>query len=308
MKVIEKEAGQQPAEGVALARSAQIMEIQDTDYEINELGGQIKKGHRGLQCWSCGGFDHLQRDCKTGCDDDDDDQLDGPDQKVCHMHNTLVTESDVRSSMMGEIYRQLASAQLRGRLYKTGYRRTKASPKEVQMGTTGQNTAIVAGCGVSTVTTGTPGPLVPGTPQLKTPPRPVRLVTVPRAPVTMQMIAATSPSSLVPQTPIISMKCIQDKTPQVVTTIKQDPTSVTTTASAWKAAMAVKRRGRPKAQPVATCQVLDTIEELDEDSKVYPNLDFGKTESEAADLCEILEENSDLSIDEPLIDLATDQT
>ena len=94
------------------------------------------------------------------------------------MRNTLVTESDVTSSMIGEMYRQLASAQLRGRLYKTGYRRTKASPKEVQMGTTGQSTAIAAGHRVSTVTTGTPGSPVPGTPQLKTPPRPVRLVTV----------------------------------------------------------------------------------------------------------------------------------
>ena len=78
LKVTEKEAGQQLAEGIALACSAQVMEIQDTDYEINELGGQTKKGHRGLQCWSCGGFDHLQRDCKTGRDDDDD-QPDGPD-------------------------------------------------------------------------------------------------------------------------------------------------------------------------------------------------------------------------------------
>ena len=43
-------------------------------------------------------------------------------------------ESDVTSSMMGEMYRQLASAQLRGRLYKTGYRRTKAAPREVQAG------------------------------------------------------------------------------------------------------------------------------------------------------------------------------
>ena len=77
MKVTEKEAGQQLAEGVALAHSAQIMENQDMDYEINGLGGgQIKKGCRGLQCWSCGGFDHLQRDCKTG---HDDDQSDGPD-------------------------------------------------------------------------------------------------------------------------------------------------------------------------------------------------------------------------------------
>ena len=109
MKVTEKEAGQQLAEGVALARSAQVMEIQDMDYEINELGGQIRKGHRGLQCWSCGGFNHLQRDCKTGCDDDDDDdQPDEPDQKVGHMCSTLITESDVTSSMMGEMYRQLA--------------------------------------------------------------------------------------------------------------------------------------------------------------------------------------------------------
>ena len=37
------------------------------------------------------------------------------------------------------------------------------------------------------------------------------------------------------------------------------------TAPARKVAVAVKRRGRPKAQPVATCQVLDTIEEVNED-------------------------------------------
>ena len=305
MKVTEKEAGQQLAEGVVLARSAQVMEIQDMDYEINELGGQTKKGHRGLQCWSCGGLDHLQRDCKMG--HDGDDQLDGPDQKVGHMRNTLVTESDVTSSMMGEMYRQLALAQLRGRLYKTGYRRTKA-PKEVQIGATGQNTAITTGCGVSAVATGTPVAPVPGTSQLRTPPRPVRLVTVPKAPVPMQTVAVASPSSPVPQTPIISMKQIQDRTPQTLTTTKQQPSNTTVTAPVRKAAVAVKRRGRPKAQPVATCQMLDTIEEINEDSQMYPDLDFGETESEAVDLCEILDENSDLSVDDPLIDLATDQT
>ena len=305
LKVTEKEAGQQLAEGVALAHSAQVMEIQDMDYEINELG-QIRKGRRSLQCWSCGGLGHLQRDCKMG--HDDDDQFDGPDQKVGHMHNTLVTESDVTSSMMGEMYRQLASAQLRERLYNTGYRRMKASPKEVQIGTTSQNTAIITGCGVSAVAAGTPKAPVPGTSQLKTPPRPVRLVTVPKTPVPAQTVVVTSPSSPAPQTPIISMRQIQDKTPQTLTTIKQQPSNTTVTAPVWKAAIAVKRRGRPKAQPVATCQMLDTIEEVNEDSQMYPDLDFGETESEAADLCEILDENSDISVDEPLIDLATDQT
>ena len=37
--------------------------------------------------------------------------------------------------------------------------------------------------------------------------------------------------------------------------------------------------------------MLDTKEKINEDSQMYPNLDFGKTESEAADLCEILDEN-----------------
>ena len=96
------------------------------------------------------------------------------------MCNTLVTESDVTSSMMGEMYRQLASAQLRGRLYKTGYRRTKASPREVQTGTISQNTAITTGHGVSAVVTGLPAAPVPGTSQLNTPPRLVRLVTIPK--------------------------------------------------------------------------------------------------------------------------------
>ena len=66
---------------------------------------------------------------------------------------------------MGEMYRQLASAQLRGRLYKTGYRRTKASAKEVQIGNTSQNTAITTGRAVSAVATGTPAQPVPGTSQ-----------------------------------------------------------------------------------------------------------------------------------------------
>ena len=162
------------------------------------------KTGRDIEVYSVGPVEDLiiyKETVKTGCDDDDD-QPDRPDQKVGHMHNTLVTESDVTSSMMAEIYRQLVSAQLRGRLYKTGYRRMKAVPKEVQAGVTGQV------YGISAVTTGTPGPPVPGTSQLKTPPRLVRLVTVPKASISAQTVLVTSPSSLVSQIPIISMRQI----------------------------------------------------------------------------------------------------
>ena len=223
------------------------------------------------------------------------------------MRNTLVTESNVTSSMMGEMYRQLASAQLRGRLYKTGYRRTKASPKEVQIGTTSQNAAITAGCGVSAIVAGTPAALAPSTSQFRTPSRSVRLVTLPKGPVATQTMTVNSPTSPVSQTPIVSRRQIQDKTPQTLTNIRHT-SNTTATAPVRKAAIVAKRNLRSKAQPVATCQMLDTIEEVNEDSQVYPNFDFGETESEAADLCEILDENSDLSVDEPLIDLAVDQT
>ena len=82
------------------------------------------------------------------------------------------------------------------------------------------------------------------------------------------------------------MRQIQDKTPQTLTTIEQQPLNMTMTAPAQRATVAVKRRGRGKAQPMATCQVLDTIEEVNEDSQMYPDLDIGETESGAADLCE----------------------
>ena len=127
-------------------------------------------------------------------------------------------------------------------------------------------------------------------------------MTVPKGPVATQTMTVKTPSSSVPQTPIVSMRQIQDKTPQTLTNIRQ-PSNTTVTAPFWKAAVVAKRNLRSRAQPVVTCQMLDTIEEVNEDSQAYPNFDFGETESEAADLCEILDENSDLSVDEPLIDL-----
>ena len=160
---------------------------------------------------------------------------------------------------------------------------------------------------MSAIVTGTPAASAPNTSQFRTPSRSVRLVTVPKGPVATQTKTINSPSSPVPQTPIVSMRQIQDKTSQTLTNIRQ-PSNTTATAPVWKVAIVAKRNLRSKAQPVATCQMLDTIEEVNEDSQTYPNFDFGETESEAADLCEILDENSDLSVDEPLIDLAVDQT
>ena len=58
MKVTEKEAGQQLAEGVALACSTEVMEIQDTDFEMNELGGGDKP-RRDMEAYSVGPVEDL---------------------------------------------------------------------------------------------------------------------------------------------------------------------------------------------------------------------------------------------------------
>ena len=54
---------------------------------------------------------------------------------------------------------------------------------------------------MSPIAAGTPAAPVPSISQLRTPPRPVRLVTVPKAPVAMQTMAVTSPNSPVPTNP-----------------------------------------------------------------------------------------------------------
>ena len=114
------------------------------------------KLRRDIEVYSVGPVEDLTicKETKTG-HNDDDDQPDGPDRKVGHMHNTLITESDVTSSMMGEMYRQLASAQLREDSIKQGIEEQKLLLKRYKMGTTGQNAAITAGRGVSAVATGT---------------------------------------------------------------------------------------------------------------------------------------------------------
>ena len=121
------------------------------------------------------------------------------------MRNTLVTESDVTSGMMGEMYRQLTSAQLRGKLYKTGYRRAKTTVKEAQGSTAAPATVVNITPNV-TIPPGTPGPLIPGTPQLRTPPRPMRMVaSIAKTPTPTHTTNVTTVGSPVPQTPLINI-------------------------------------------------------------------------------------------------------
>ena len=77
------------------------------------------------------------------------------------MQSSLRTESNVIGSMKG--YRQLTSAQLREKLYKTGYKRAKATLKKAQGTTAGQTPATNVATHVA-VPGETPGSLNPRDP------------------------------------------------------------------------------------------------------------------------------------------------
>ena len=86
---------------------------------------------------------------------------------------------------------------------------------------------------VNTTAIGSPGPPIPGTPQLRTPPRPTQIVTtIGRTPSSTQATRVTMVALPIPQTPLININCIQDKTPQATVTVKQEPTGTVTTAPA----------------------------------------------------------------------------
>ena len=127
-KALELETGFQISEGVAQQRDAEIMEInfnQMNDSEINEVGRR-SRSPRDIVCWGCGQNGHYQRDCpykmgNLGAGGPIDEGV------VGQMQHTLITSSDITNKMMGELYKQLAAAELKGQLYKRGYKRAKAN-------------------------------------------------------------------------------------------------------------------------------------------------------------------------------------
>ena len=74
-----------------------------------------------------------------------------------------------------------------------------------------------------------------------------------RTPVPTQTMGATKISLPVPQTTIINISHIQDKTPQATVSVKQEPATTTSAAPAWKVAVAVIKEGKTKKP---TCSYL----------------------------------------------------
>ena len=216
---------------------------------------------------------------------------------VGQMQHTLITSSDITNKMMGEPYKQLAAAELKGQLYKRGYKRAKASI--VQTGTM--------------ATTITPAQTIPRTTQYVTSATPVQTsVTVPAAMnPTVQLTKIkhdpNSTASYVTKAIKIPREITNAKayfaattpktitagaTPVTTTTIKVPRTMTFKTGDKKSKGTTVPTSSKPKIVKTKadSCQSLDTIPEEEPNDEPEPIKEIEVSDTEAEELCSILAE------------------
>ena len=123
MKALDLEAGLQMAESVAQRRDTQVMKMTgDSQHhdDVNEVGPRNRSRSQSpsdVSCWESGQRGHYQRDCplKAG----------GigipttvPEGVVGQMQHVFTANSDITNKMMGELYKQLAAAELKAKYTK----------------------------------------------------------------------------------------------------------------------------------------------------------------------------------------------
>ncbi|MCG8626105.1 MAG: hypothetical protein MJE68_29420, partial [Proteobacteria bacterium] len=298
MKALDLEAGFQMSEGVIQKREAEtIMEMtssNEQEEEIQEMGPRARTNTRG-SCYGCGQKGHFYRDCPIGTGNL------GPQNPVAEdvvgqIHHTFTTSSDVTNKMMGELYRQLAAAELKSQLYKRGYKKAKATA--AQTGTTVAPT-VVTGTAPSVMTT-----QVPATPKYTTAvSNPslnpvVQLTRTPVDPTSTANYTTVTRAIKIPRGITNAQAFLTSKAPTTAvagpSTTTTTPTKVTKTGNQGKGDKRSKNSFGPqgsktKIKPkVEVCQALEVIPEEPEQVQEEQLIDLNVSDSEAEDLCEIL--------------------
>ena len=291
-QAIELEAGYQLSEGVSLARSPEIMQVQEIE-EVDEIGA-LQRRLRDVVCWGCREKGHLQRDCPHRHGDMHDDEFDDSNAYTGKSEQVIRITQPITVATRDNIYKNMVTQITRANLYKVGYRRTKVALQEQQKINAAMSTTLAAQNPTVTTqaVTTTPRVIQPKVVKTQVTQNPsmttqvVQVLTAPGSPgagnVTTQQgqvryvrvpSGTTRPTPLnkvtAATTPATATTAVAPVTvgrgggsPQVVQ-VKQEPAPPGNVATP-KASSIVVRRGKGRGQKTSTISVVEAVPEKSE--------------------------------------------
>ena len=299
MKALDFEVGLQMSEGVTQKRESEIFEMTEepsVEEDLNELASK-QKDLKG-SCYHCGLKGHYFKDC-PGKIGDSSQHPQYSEGVVGQMQHTFTMTSDITNKMMGELYKQLAAAELKSQLYRKGYRKAKANV--TQTGTMTVPTTITPATApvvttqvpaVATPIAATAGPSMNPVVQLtrvKTEPSSTapfttvkRTINIPQGITNAQAyFASKSPATAVAGATTTTMTTTATRTLKGGNSGKSFKQTKTTFGSTGS---------RPRVKKTDACQALETIPEAHPELESDPLIELDVSDTEAGDLCEILDD------------------
>ena len=299
MKALDFEAGLQMSEGVTQKRESEIFEMTEepsVEEDLNELASK-QKDLKG-SCYHCGLKGHYFKDC-PGKIGDPSQHPQYSEGVVGQMQHTFTTTSDITNKMMGELYKQLAAAELKSQLYRKGYRKAKAN-------VTQPGTATIP----TTITPMTAPVVKTQVPAVATP---IAATAGPSMnPVVQLTRVKTEPSSTTPFTSIKrtiniprgitnAQAYFASKSPATAVAGATTTTTTTTATRTLKGGNSGKSfkqtkatfgstGSRPRVKKTDACQALETIPDAHPELESDPLIELDVSDTEAGDLCEILDD------------------
>ena len=323
-QAIELEAGYQLSEGVSLASPPEIMQVQEIE-EIDEIAA-LQRRFKDVVCWGCGEKGHLYRDCPHRCENMHDDEYDDSNEYAGKSEQVIRITQPITVATRDNIYKNMATQRTRANLYKAGYKRTKVALQKQQKINAAMSTTLAAQNLTVTTQTVTTSPRVvqpktvktqvtqnPNTTtqvvQIPTTPRTpgagnvptwtgqVRYVRVPpgttktaynlrSTPSTKATTVTTSATATTAVAPVAVRRA--GGGPQVVQ-VKQEPTPPGNVATP-KVSSTIVRRGKGRGQKTSTVSVVEAMPEGDEYVVEVGEEDLEGSDSDPAELYEILAE------------------
>ena len=104
---IELEAGYQLSEGVSLARSPEIMQVQEIE-EIDEIAA-LQRRFKDVVCWGCGEKGHLYRDCPHRHENMHDDEYDDSNEYAGKSEQVIRITQPITVATRDNIYKNMAT-------------------------------------------------------------------------------------------------------------------------------------------------------------------------------------------------------